>query len=55
MIRKYRYDFEHDKFLNIDPKRVHELAGKKLGCFCSPDICHGDVLADFLNRYDDSL
>lgn len=53
VIRKYRYDFEFNKFINIDPVRVHELAGKRLGCFCKPAPCHGDVLADFLNRYDD--
>ena len=53
VMRKYRYDFEHDKFLNVDPKRVHELTGKRLGCFCSPDLCHGDILADYLNGFDD--
>lgn len=53
VIRKYQYDFEYSKFINIDPSRVHELAGKRLGCFCKPAPCHGDVLADFLNRYDD--
>jgi len=53
VIRKYRYDFEHRKFIKIDPNRVHELAGKRLGCFCKPAPCHGDVLADFLNRHDD--
>lgn len=25
--------------------RVGDLYGKTLGCFCSPDQCHGDVLA----------
>ena len=53
VIRKYRYDFEYDKFLNIDKSRVYELAGKKLGCFCKPAPCHGDVLAEFLNSWDD--
>ncbi|QSR34199.1 hypothetical protein CFI10_04220 [Marinobacterium iners] len=53
VIRKYQYDFEYNKFIKIDPTRVHELAGKRLGCFCKPAPCHGDVLADFLNRYDD--
>jgi hypothetical protein len=23
---------------------LHELAGKRLGCWCSPAPCHGDVL-----------
>lgn len=53
VIRKFKYDFDYDKFINIDPSKVHELAGKRLGCFCKPAPCHGDVLADFLNSYDD--
>ena len=55
VIRKFKYDFDYDKFIKIDVSRVHELAGKRLGCFCKPSPCHGDVLADFLNRYDDGL
>lgn len=30
--------------------RVLGLAGKRLGCFCAPNCCHGDVIAAFLNR-----
>lgn len=25
--------------------RVHELKGKRLGCWCKPKACHGDLLA----------
>lgn len=25
---------------------LHELRGKRLGCFCAPLACHGDVLAE---------
>jgi hypothetical protein len=25
---------------------IGELRGKRLGCFCSPLACHGDVLAE---------
>lgn len=25
---------------------LHELRGKALGCWCSPQACHGDVLAE---------
>jgi hypothetical protein len=28
---------------------VHELHGKRLGCFCSPKSCHADVLAELAN------
>jgi hypothetical protein len=26
--------------------RVGELRGKALGCWCLPDLCHGEVLAE---------
>jgi hypothetical protein len=26
--------------------RVSELAGKRIGCWCKPAACHGDVLAE---------
>ena len=28
--------------------RVLELRGKRLGCFCKPKACHGDVIAQWL-------
>lgn len=53
VIRKYKYDFDYDKFPNKEKSEVYKLAGKRLGCFCKPQPCHGDVLADFLNAWDD--
>lgn len=53
VIRKYKYDFNFEKFPNKDKAEVYKLAGKRLGCFCSPQTCHGDVLADYLNSWDD--
>ena len=29
-------------------KRLPELHGKRLGCFCRPAPCHGDVLLDLI-------
>lgn len=26
------------------------LTGKRLGCFCKPQMCHGDVLAELADR-----
>ena len=46
--RKYFYER-----LETDPefkRRVHELKGKTLGCFCKPYACHGDVIAEYLNN-----
>lgn len=53
VIRKFKYDFEHDCLLNREKNKVYSLAGKRLGCYCKPEACHGDVLADYLNSYDD--
>jgi hypothetical protein len=55
VIRKYKYDFDFDKFPNKKKQRVVELRGKTLGCHCKPAACHGDVLADYLNSLDDGL
>lgn len=53
VIRKYKYDFDFKKFPNKDKAEVYKLVGKRLGCFCKPQACHGDVLANFLNSWDD--
>jgi hypothetical protein len=29
-------------------RKVQELKGKRLGCFCKPKRCHGDVIVDYL-------
>ena len=37
--------------IQMDPKykrRVAELKGRALGCFCSPLPCHGDVYVEYL-------
>lgn len=52
-IERYRkYFYER---LQTDPefkKRVHDLKGKVLGCFCKPYPCHGDVITEYLNALD---
>lgn len=55
VIRKFKYDFDYDKFPKKEKQEVYKLVGKRLGCFCKPEKCHGDVLADFLNSWDDGL
>lgn len=39
--------------IETDPefkRRVLELQGKRLGCFCKPQSCHGDIIAHYLNN-----
>lgn len=28
---------------------IEELRGKRLGCFCKPKPCHGDVIVEYLD------
>ncbi len=53
VIRMFKYDFDYEKFPYKEKSEVYKLAGKRLGCFCKPHCCHGDVLADYLNAWDD--
>ena len=47
VIDKYRaWVLDQPDLMNSLP----ELEGKILGCWCKPNSCHGDVLADLANR-----
>lgn len=34
-------------------EKLQALRGHTLGCHCKPYACHGDVLAEYLNKLDD--
>src|SRR4051812_40082498 len=39
---------KYERWLQTQPQLLAwlpELKGKRLGCFCHPPLCHGDVLA----------
>jgi len=48
VIEKYK-DYLHGnvKLLND----LWELKDKRLGCWCAPSICHGDVLAAYADNF----
>ena len=47
VIEKYRtYLLNNKKLMNS----LHELKGKNLVCWCSPFICHGDILLELANK-----
>lgn len=48
--RFYRMIEEDEVFA----ERISQLKGKRLGCFCKPDHCHGDVIADYLESPEDT-
>lgn len=35
-------------------RRVEGMKGMRLGCFCDPKPCHGDVYVEYLERPDES-
>jgi hypothetical protein len=46
-----------EEFTHIEPKRrkwilenLWRLKGKRLGCFCKPKYCHGDVYVELLEE-----
>lgn len=49
VIEKYR------KFILNNPQLLSslgELKGKRLGCFCKPNPCHGDILVKLIKQLD---
>jgi hypothetical protein len=51
VIQKYRaYLMRNANLLS----RLEELRGKRLGCFCAPRACHGDVLVELLEGTHDT-
>lgn len=51
VIAKYKEYFYHK--VNIDAEfraAVLSLRGKRLGCYCKPLACHGDVIVEYLNN-----
>lgn len=47
VIAKYRTWLMSQPDLLAD---LPELCGKVLGCWCKPDACHGDVLAELADK-----
>lgn len=48
-LERYRHYFEAR--LNRDKefkRRIEALKGKRLGCFCKPLKCHGDIIVEYL-------
>ena len=48
---RYRKYFYHRIVTDEEfRKRIGELQGKTLGCFCKPNPCHGDIIKEYLDR-----
>ena len=51
VIEQYRAWLLEQPELLVD---LHELRGKVLGCWCKPQSCHGDVLAELADALEES-
>lgn len=47
VIEKYRTWIQRRPDLLND---LPELVGKRLGCYCKPEACHGDVLVELMKE-----
>jgi hypothetical protein len=53
VIEKFRVYFEQK--VSSDPayrKGLFAMKGMRLACFCKPDACHGDVIAEYLDAHE---
>ena len=50
VIEKYRKYIQANTALMT---AIPELVGKKLGCYCSPAPCHGEILAELANQLEE--
>jgi hypothetical protein len=50
VVQKYKiYLYERVRSDKEFKREVEKLRGKRLGCFCCPKLCHGDVIVEYLN------
>lgn len=50
VIERYKTWFNFCLRSKVFKQALENLRGKKLGCFCKPQMCHGDVIAEYLNK-----
>lgn len=54
VIEKYReYFYEKIQGDSSFKKGILALRGSRLACFCKPQACHGDVIAEYLDNQED--
>lgn len=52
VIKKYREYFTERIQTDVNfLKAILTLRGNRLGCFCKPHSCHGDVICEYLNKF----
>ncbi len=52
VVSQYRiYLFEQLQSGEVTPEDLLALDGKRLGCYCAPRACHGDVIVNAIEYY----
>jgi len=52
VLKKYQKYFQNRIANDVNfRKKILELNGKTLGCWCKPKTCHGDIIIDWLKNY----
>ena len=44
---------KYEEYIRSNPElfnSISELKGKTLGCWCHPEMCHGDILIKLINE-----
>ena len=56
MIAKYK-KYITEKLENDDLliSELLSLKGKNLGCWCYPEMCHGNILLELIDKYSDQI
>ena len=50
VIKSYKQWVNHPEQVQLRADIKVELKGKRLGCYCKPKACHGDVLAEIADE-----
>jgi hypothetical protein len=51
-VEKYKQYILNNKELL---SKLSTLKGKRLGCFCKPKSCHGDIIAELVNNLENNV
>ena len=47
--KQYLLTMINENIITVD--QLLSLKGKNLGCWCAPDLCHGDILVELINQF----
>lgn len=51
VLRKFEQLLRRKEHVDLIGEAVQELYGKRLGCYCRPESCHGDVLIKLMEEW----